>query len=157
MKVSTKLKRSLKLLLLIGILAAIVDLSPVGRGLPLNIREHLENLRIPSFRQVRELPAWGSIFSPYVQFIRPESRKEEELFLQLVGDYLKALISSLILIRPDEPHSASTIERHKNQHFYCLQQKRNDKTRRVLEKAFNSQWAQRYMDMLLLRILLRKC
>ncbi|MCT4366758.1 MAG: hypothetical protein N3Z28_03695, partial [Synechococcaceae cyanobacterium MAG-AL2] len=32
---------------------------------------------------------------------------------------------------------------------YCQQQKRNDKTRRVLEKAFNPTWANRYIEELL--------
>ena len=32
---------------------------------------------------------------------------------------------------------------------YCKQQKQNDKTRRVLEKAFNPAWADRYIEELL--------
>ena len=35
------------------------------------------------------------------------------------------------------------------QRYYCQQQQKNDKTRRVLEKAFDAQWAERYMTTVL--------
>ena len=41
------------------------------------------------------------------------------------------------------------MRRHRGQLSYCQQQKRNDKTRRVLEKAFNPEWADRYIEELL--------
>jgi phycocyanobilin:ferredoxin oxidoreductase len=41
------------------------------------------------------------------------------------------------------------VKRHHGQLSYCRQQKRNDKTRRVLEKAFNPAWADRYIEELL--------
>ena len=44
---------------------------------------------------------------------------------------------------------AYTIRRYEGQLSYCLQQKRNDKTRRVLEKAFDASWADRYIEELL--------
>ncbi len=128
-----------------GISAAIVDLSPVRAELPESVLEHLSTLSIPFFSQTRELPPWGSIFSPYVQFIRPVNKKEEGCFLDLVDDYLKILIASLLLTVPDQPDSPFTIERYQGQSSYCLQQKRNDKTRSVLAKAFDPQWADRYL------------
>jgi phycocyanobilin:ferredoxin oxidoreductase len=42
-----------------------------------------------------------------------------------------------------------TIARYHGQVSYCQQQKRNDKTRRVLEKAFGTDWADRYIEQLL--------
>ena len=45
--------------------------------------------------------------------------------------------------------AASMITRYEGQLNYCLQQKRNDKTRRVLEKAFDADWADRYIELLL--------
>ena len=42
-----------------------------------------------------------------------------------------------------------TVRRHQGQLSYCQQQKRNDKTRRVLEKAFSPSWADRYIEALL--------
>ena len=47
---------------------------------------------------------------------------------------------------PDDP---ATVARWQAQLRYCRQQKQNDKTRRVLEKAFNPQWADRYIEQLL--------
>jgi phycocyanobilin:ferredoxin oxidoreductase len=35
------------------------------------------------------------------------------------------------------------------QRRYCSQQQQNDKTRRVLEKAFGEEWAERYMTTVL--------
>ena len=128
-----------------GISAAIVDLSPVRAELPESVLDSLGTLSIPFFSQSRELPSWGSIFSPYVRFVRPVSSEEEECFLDLVDGYLEILIASLPLIVPDQPDSRFTIERYQGQTSYCLQQKRNDKTRSVLAKAFDSHWADRYL------------
>ncbi len=129
-----------------GITAAIVDLSPVTSTLPRYFNDLLSSIIIPSFSCQRKLPSWGSIFSPYVQFIRPENPNEEKLFLELVDTYLQILISSLDSITPDSLDSPLTIERNQGQTFYCLQQKRNDKTRGVLEKAFDADWADRYIN-----------
>ncbi len=133
----------------LGISAAIVDLSPVGRDLPILLQRKLENLPVRNFAQNRQLPAWGNIFSSYVQFIRPSGLSEEALFLNLVDDYLKILVDVLQSTHAESVDSASTIERYQAQFSYCLQQKRNDKTRSVLAKAFNPQWADRYIDKLL--------
>mgnify|MGYP001201919633 FL=1 len=37
-------------------------------------------------------------------------------------------------------------ERLQAQLNYCNQQKKNDKTRGILERCFNKEWADRYMD-----------
>ncbi len=129
-----------------GISAAIVDLSPVGPVLPKDVIQSLESLAKPAFKQVRELPSWGTIFSPYVQFIRPISNDEEQCFLETVDGYLKAVISSLFRCKEDSLNSPTTMERYQVQFLYCLQQKNNDKTRNVLEKAFSAEWADRYIE-----------
>lgn len=132
-----------------GISAAIVDLSPVGSDLPASVRQPLEAITLPPFEQVRELPAWGTIFSPFVRFIRPVNSTEEGWFVDLVGQYLDVLRQAVETTEPDSSDDPSTIERHQGQLSYCLQQKRNDKTRRVLEKAFSVEWADRYIEELL--------
>lgn len=129
-----------------GILAAIVDLSPVGKDLPLNFKKELSKISLPSFRKVRQLPEWGYIFSNYVQFIRPDGSDEEDIFVQIVDDYLRILVESLSSIEPDLQDSPSTLERFEFQRNYCLQQKRNEKTRNVLERVFNAHWAEQYLD-----------
>jgi len=132
-----------------GISAAIVDLSPVTDRLPDAVRTPLEDLVLPPFQQVRALPPWGTIFSPYVRFIRPVDREEEGWFVDLVGSYLAILAAAIDQTEPDPPQAAPTIARYQGQLSYCLQQKRNDKTRRVLEKAFSPEWADRYIEELL--------
>ena len=132
-----------------GISAAIVDLSPVGSELPASIASGLLALQRPSFRQERELPGWGTIFSPYVCFIRPDGAEEESAFLDLVAAYLRVLRSAVHGVAAESTDEITTITRFEGQLRYCLQQRRNDKTRRVLEKAFNTSWADRYISELL--------
>ena len=135
-----------------GITAAIVDLSPVSKDLPLEIRNGLANISIPNFRKVRQLPEWGNIFSQHVQFVRPEGKEEEDYFLQIVDDFLRILVNFILHLEPDMPDAGSTIERLKFQQFYCLQQKRNDKTRNVLAKAFDPHWAEQYIETFLFEV-----
>ena len=132
-----------------GISAAIIDLSPVGEQLPVAIESALKTTAMPAFQQVRELPTWATIFSPYVSFIRPVNEQEEAWFVELVDDYLRILGSAVESLQPDEPAAPSTLARYHGQVSYCRQQKRNDKTRRVLEKAFGTPWADRYIEELL--------
>jgi phycocyanobilin:ferredoxin oxidoreductase len=129
--------------------AAIVDLSPVAGSLPEAVTRRLSALPQRRFSQERELPEWGTIFSPFVRFVRPADAAEEQQFIALVSDYLSALaqVCREVDLQPiDHP---DTVKRHQGQLSYCRQQKRNDKTRRVLEKAFNPTWADRYIEELL--------
>jgi len=129
--------------------AAIVDLSPVNGSLPPAIASALEALPWPSFAQVRELPAWGAIFSPHVLFVRPAPGEEEEWFVQEVAGFLKILAAAVSEATPQPPDAVATLSRWQGQLHYCRQQKQNDKTRRVLEKAFNPAWADHYIEALL--------
>ncbi len=129
--------------------AAIVDLSPVGAALPAGVTAALEALPPRRFSQERDLPDWGTIFSPHVRFVRPSDSAEENQFVALVGDFLSVIAeaSRTVVAQPiDHP---DTVGRHQGQLSYCRQQKRNDKTRRVLEKAFNPAWADQYIEQLL--------
>lgn len=91
----------------------------------------------------------GNHFSPYVRFIRPVNSTEEAWFVDLVESYLTVLRGAVETLEPDASDAVSTLDRHQGQLSYCLQQKRNDKTRRVLEKAFSVEWADRYIEELL--------
>ncbi|MEY2643868.1 MAG: hypothetical protein RLZZ611_517 [Cyanobacteriota bacterium] len=129
--------------------AAIVDLSPVTGQLPEPVLQRLEALPRRSFSQERELPPWGTIFSPYVRFVRPADAAEEQQFIAVVVDFLEVLAAACREAQPQPIGHPDTVIRHQGQLSYCQQQKRNDKTRRVLEKAFNPQWADRYIEELL--------
>jgi phycocyanobilin:ferredoxin oxidoreductase len=129
--------------------AAIVDLSPVTGQLPDAVAQGLAALPKRNFSQERELPEWGSIFSPYVRFVRPANAEEEQQFIGVVGDFLHVLSAACRAAQPQPIDHPDTVKRHEGQLSYCRQQKRNDKTRRVLEKAFNPLWADRYIEELL--------
>jgi len=132
-----------------GVSAAIVDLSPVSEALPKQLQNKLSYISGNNFKSIRKLPEWGSIFSSNVCFIKPENLEEEEEFLRIVENYLVNLLSYSNLILPDSFDSPITIERYNRQQIYCLQQKRNDKTRNVLAKTFSPEWADRYIDIVL--------
>ncbi len=126
--------------------AAIVDLSPVTKNNSHIFNSSMASINIPKFKEFRDLPEWGNIFSPYVCFISPVDNNEEKSFLKLIGDYLSILSTFLGNIKPDHSESFNTKERFNFQKLYCLHQKQNDKTRSVLTKFFGSSWANRYID-----------
>ena len=129
--------------------AAIVDLSPVAPDLPLSILKYLQKLPSNKFTHERELPSWGSIFSDYVKFVRPVSKAEEDAFLSVVDSYLKALIESVLTTKPEQEYGTNTLKRKQSQIDYCYHQKLNDKTRGALIRAFNEEWADRYINEIL--------
>jgi phycocyanobilin:ferredoxin oxidoreductase len=129
--------------------AAIVDLSPVGETLPPPVEAALAALSRPPFSQPRQLPDWGEIFSPHVLFVRPASPEEEGWFIDSVAAFLGVLAAAAQAAEPQPPTDPATVARWQGQLRYCRQQKKNDKTRRVLEKAFSPPWAERYIEVLL--------
>jgi len=132
-----------------NISAAIVDLSPVGKQLPDSLTSHMRSLQVPNFNEPGNLPEWGFIFSPYVCFIRPVDFLEEKLFLELIDQYLSLLLSLLVRISADEINSLDTMNRLNYQKRYCLNQKRNDKTRGILTNFFGASWAEEYINKIL--------
>ena len=126
--------------------AAIVDLSPtLPDGLPPAYHLALPRL-MQTYTQPRQLPDWGYIFSDYCCFIKPTGAAEENRFLRQVGDYLDLHCSNAIAARPNPQQRAKNLA---GQQQYCAQQRQNDKTRRILEKAFDADWAERYMTTVL--------
>lgn len=130
--------------------AAIADLSSTNAdlSLPNRYREALAALPSVNFSQPRELPDWGDIFSEFCLFVRPTSPEEETLFLQRVQAFLEIHCQQALAQSP-----ASSDEQRAQilagQRYYCTKQQKNDKTRRVLEKAFGPEWAENYMTVVL--------
>ncbi|HEY9904441.1 MAG TPA: phycocyanobilin:ferredoxin oxidoreductase [Candidatus Sericytochromatia bacterium] len=129
--------------------AAIADLSPLNRDriLPDTYRQNLQALPTPQFSQPRELPAWGEIFSEFCLFIRPANPEEESQFLGRVEEFLQIHCTQAAQALPVSQEQQAEIIAA--QHYYCTQQQQNDKTRRVLEKAFGADWADYYMTSVL--------
>lgn len=127
---------------------AVVDLSPVNpdRTLPALYQSSLSLLPSLEFSQARTIPAWGDIFSEFCVLVRPNSPDEEDQFLDRIERYLEIHCQQAIATPPTPEKQAEILA---GQHHYCNQQQQNDKTRRVLEKAFGAEWAYRYMTTVL--------
>ncbi|MEM9904862.1 MAG: phycocyanobilin:ferredoxin oxidoreductase [Cyanobacteria bacterium P01_D01_bin.44] len=130
--------------------AAIVDLSPVSRNraLPAQYEARLSELAPMVFAQPRDLPVWGDIFSDFCLFVRPTTHQEGTDFLTRATQYL-----SMHCELAREAVTLDSMEEHAwimaGQQRYCLQQQQNDKTRRILERAFGTEWAERYLKTML--------
>ena len=129
--------------------AAIADLSPISqdRILPSDYRADLSALPQPNFSQPRDLPNWGDIFSEFCLFVRPMDLEEEAMFLDRAGAFLAIHCQQAIAAHPVSVKEQSQVLA--GQRYYCEKQQRNDKTRRVLESAFGTEWADRYMTTVL--------
>ena len=125
--------------------AAIADLSPLNsaRSLSENYRSQLQPLPINQFSCPREIPEWGDIFSQFCLFVRPDSIEEESRFLDIVESYME--IHCKLAVAAVPVSAAEKEEVLAAQMYYCTQQQQNDKTRRILEKAFGQDWAEHYM------------
>ena len=130
--------------------AAIVDLSPVSsnKQLPIQYQQVLQTIPQANFSQPRALPAWGDIFSNFCLFVCPTNPLEETAFLTQVRHFL-----SLHCQLSNQINPVQSIEQESSivagQRYYCLQQQKNDKTRRILERAFGADWAERYLQTML--------
>jgi phycocyanobilin:ferredoxin oxidoreductase len=135
-----------------GISAAIVDLSPTSPDKTLTetyIRE-LQTLPDSAFSQHRELPPWADIFSEFCLFVRPDNEVEEASFLKRVEGFLS--IHCRLAATAPKIALEQQILHIEGQYNYCAKQQQNDKTRRVLEKAFGNDWAEHYMTSVLFDI-----
>lgn len=133
-----------------AISAAIADLSPANpeRSLPHIYQQSLADLPTLEFSQRRALPEWADIFSDFCLFVRPMSPQEEQDFLQRVSDFLTIhcqIANHSVALTSDR----AVAEAIAGQQYYCEKQQQNDKTRRVLEKSFGAEWADRYMTTML--------
>jgi len=130
--------------------AAIVDLSPIRADRSLPATYHLQLSQLPHFEftHPRELPVWGDIFSQHCIFIRPEGESEESAFLELVKQIMKIHCSIAIETQPVTSRNEQMLIQAGQQN-YCSRQRENDKTRRILEKSFGSEWTDRYMSTML--------
>lgn len=129
--------------------AAIADLSPTNpeKTLPQAYQTALQALPSPKFSQPRDLPVWGDIFSEFCLFVRPTTPEEDSQFLDRVKQFLKIHCNQATRSQPVSPQQKALY--FAGQHNYCTQQQKNDKTRRVLEKAFGCEWADKYMTLVL--------
>lgn len=130
--------------------AAIADLSPTTADstLPDRYLNTLETLPPLQFSEPRSLPNWGEIFSEFCLFVRPKNENEGQQFAHRVHQFLTLHCQQAIATTPVETQEQQA-QILVQQRRYCTRQQENDKTRRVLEKAFGVEWAERYMTTVL--------
>ena len=126
--------------------AAIVDVSPV-HGVPDNFWSGIREVSNEyHFQHKRPLPLWGDeIFSPYCKFTRLKEEIDKANFYCIVLLYLKEY-RDRVLSSERDTFWVNTMKRLDDQIWYCESQKRNDKTRGILEKWFDKDWTDKYMN-----------
>ena len=126
--------------------AAIVDVSPV-HGVPETFYNSIRDISNKvSFNGKRPLPLWGDeIFSPYCKFTRLTEEVDKANFYCIVLLYLKEYRDRVLSTKRDT-FWVNTMKRLDDQIWYCESQKRNDKTRAILEKWFDTEWTDKYMN-----------
>jgi phycocyanobilin:ferredoxin oxidoreductase len=126
--------------------AAITDVSPVD-SISHPIYDDLADIsRFYSFKHNRDVPSWGNIFSPYYKFARLDSDNEKNEFCHVVDQYLEVFVGAVWKSTRDNYRADY---RYDGQIQYCENQKKNDKTRKILEKYFGVRWAKQYIDEIL--------
>ena len=126
--------------------AAIVDVSPIAGSE--YIYEKIEPVsHCFNFKEPRKLPEWGDIFSPYMKFQRIREKEEQQLFLDVLTEYLLIYCDA---VRSAEKGSPLTTEQRKQDQIrYSIQQRKNPKTLAVLSKWFDPEWADSYINNIL--------
>ena len=129
--------------------AAIVDVSPV-HGVDDRFYSQIRDLSNKySFSERRPLPLWADeIFSPYCKFMRLSKSIEIANFYCIVMHYLHVFSNDIHHTLKDDLWF-NTMKRYDDQIYYCNQQKKNDKTRGILEKLFDKEWAEEYINTVL--------
>tara|TARA_B100000700_G_C15017449_1_gene844034 strand:+ start:1529 stop:2215 length:687 start_codon:yes stop_codon:yes gene_type:complete len=126
--------------------AAITDISPVD-GIEHSIYEDISDIsRYYSFKHTREIPAWGTIFSPYCKFARLDDEEDIDIFCNVVNEYLDVYVGA---VWKATMNSRGAEQRWMAQSDYCTNQRKNDKTRKILEAYFGVRWADQYINEIL--------
>ena len=126
--------------------AAITDVSPVD-SISHPVYEDLADIsRFYSFKHNRDVPSWGNIFSPYYKFARLNLDEEKRDFCHVVDQYLEVFVGAVWKSTRDNYREDY---RYDGQIQYCENQKKNDKTRRILAKYFGDEWADNYINQIL--------
>jgi len=123
--------------------AAIVDISPIsGFNYSPEIKEISDNF---NFKEKRELPSWSEeIFSKYCKFTRLSDDIDTANFYCVVMHYLKIYCEAVKNAKKGSMEE--TYERYQDQCKYCTQQRLNDKTRGILERWFDKDWTDTYIN-----------
>ena len=110
-----------------------MDLSPTVKP-----TEPFTNLDVG---RIRDRPEWGDIFSPHWLACRPTTEE-----LDLIGDEAVKVLTTYLPTLGDVGDQQSIIA---GQNHYCLQQQRNEHTRRALTNILGADGANTFMSTIL--------
>ena len=129
-----------------AVTAAIVDVSPVYGVDDKFYKEIGDISKNFNFKGRRPLPLWGDdIFSPFCKFTRLNEDIDMANFYCLVLNYLCVFRDAALSAKRDS-FWVDNMKRLDDQVWYCESQKKNDKTRGILEKWFDKDWTDTYMN-----------
>ena len=126
-----------------GVTAAIVDISPV-EGVDWSDKLSPISKEI-QFKDNRQLPEWGEIFSPYCKFARLKTEDEQTKFYQVVLEYLNIYNKNVMNAKHSDDW-VGTMLRLDDQCWYSTSQMKNKKTKAVLSAWFSEEWADKYIS-----------
>ena len=126
-----------------GVTAAIVDISPV-EGVDWSDKLAPISKQI-QFKDNRQLPEWGEIFSPYCKFARLKTEEEQDKFYQVVLEYLRIYCTEVQTAQWSDDW-VGIMKRLDDQCWYTTSQRKNKKTKAVLSQWFSEEWADKYIN-----------
>ena len=129
-----------------GVTAAIVDISPVD-GVDWSDKLAPISKQI-QFKDNRQLPEWGEIFSPYCKFARLKTEEEQDKFYQVVLEYLRIYCTEVQTAQWSDDW-VGIMKRLDDQCWYTISQRKNKKTKAVLSQWFSEEWADKYINNIL--------
>ena len=130
-----------------NITAAIVDISPV-HGTEDMYKDVAKASNRYEFSNVRHLPEWGDVFSPYCKFQRLKTSDDRHNFYSCCKEYIQ-IYTQMVRESDGDFEWIDVMKRYDDQAYYVSQQRKNTKTKAVLSQWFDDVWADTYIEQVL--------
>jgi phycocyanobilin:ferredoxin oxidoreductase len=124
--------------------AAIVDISSIREDRSLPEQYKILDIVNIEFEKDKKMPEWGDVFSDYCVFVSP-TEDEYQKFIEVAFAYLNFHCA----ISNNTKKSDNIESNYLGHKFYCEKQRKNNKTRRVLESIFGEEYADKYISEML--------
>ena len=125
--------------------AAIVDISSIREDRSLPEQYEILNILDTEFQEDKKMPDWGDVFSEYCVFVRP-TEDEYDKFVNTAFTYLNY---HCVISYNTKENWEKVSDNYAGHKYYCEKQRKNNKTRRVLESIFGVDYADKYISEML--------
>lgn len=125
--------------------AAIVDISSIREDRSLPEQYEILNILDTEFEEDKKMPDWGDVFSEYCVFVRP-TEDEYDKFVNTAFTYLNY---HCVISYNTKENWEKVSDNYTGHKYYCEKQRKNNKTRRVLESIFGVDYADKYISEML--------